>query len=90
METSLLQYGALGAFTAVVLLFLRSMAAERHDRRKERETLIEIITNHVDHDRQAKEHLSQAITTLSECLRSRPCLRGASRPEQESRGIRGH
>jgi hypothetical protein len=69
-----LQYGALGAFVALVLVFMRNAAAERSDRRKEREVLIQIITNHVDHDRQAKEALSQAITKLSECLRSRPCL----------------
>ncbi len=76
LEGNLLQYGALGTFTAVVLLFLRNVAAERRDRRKEREVFLEIITNHVDHDRQAKERLSQAIGRLSECLRERPCLLG--------------
>ena len=76
MEANLLQYGSLGAFTAVVLLFLRNMAAERRDRRRERETFIEIITNHVEHDRQAKEELTRAIRKLSECLRDRPCLMG--------------
>jgi len=74
VESNLLQYGALGAFMALVLVFLRNAAAERRDRRKEREVLMEIITNHVDHDRQAKEQLSQAITKLSECLKTRPCL----------------
>ena len=74
MEHNLLQYGALGAFTAVVLLFLRNVAAERRDRRKEREVFLEIITNHVEHDRQAKDKLSQAISKLSDCLRERPCL----------------
>ena len=79
MESNLLQYGALGAFTLVVLLFLRNVAAERRDRRKEREVFIHIITNHVEHDRQAKEELSHAIMGLSECLKSRPCLQSKSR-----------
>ncbi len=74
VELNLLQYGALGAFTLVVLLFLRNVAAERRDRRKEREVFIHIITNHVEHDRQAKEELSQAITELARCLRNRPCF----------------
>ena len=74
MDGNLLQYGALGAFTAVVLLFLRSMGAERRDRRKEREVFMEIITNHVDRDREAKTELGQAIGKLCECLKARPCL----------------
>ena len=85
MESNLLEYGALGAFTTVVLLFLRAMSAERRDRRKEREVFVEIITNHVEHDREAKEELGKAITSLCECLRTRPCLAGASRGEQENR-----
>ena len=74
MELNLLQYGALGAFTLVVLLFLRDVAAERRDRRREREVFMEIITNHVEHDREAKEQLSRALVELSACLKSRPCL----------------
>ena len=74
MDGSLLQYGALGAFTAVVLLFLRSMGAERRDRRKEREVFMELITNHVAHDREAKMELGMAIGKLCECLKTRPCL----------------
>ncbi len=74
VDSSLLEYGALGAFTLVVLLFLRAMGADRRDRRMEREVFTDIITNHVEHDRQAKEELGQAIMKLSECLRTRPCL----------------
>ena len=74
MEVNLLQYGALGAFTFVVLLFLRDVAAERRDRRRERDGFISLVTNHIEHDRQAKEQLSRAIAELTHCLRDRPCL----------------
>lgn len=74
MEVNLLQYGALGAFTFVVLLFLRDIAAERRDRRRERDGFIRLVGNHIEHDRQAKEQLSRAITDLTHCLSNRPCL----------------
>ena len=74
MEVNLLEYGAIGAFIFVVLLFLKNIAAERRDRRAERELFVQIITNHIEHDRQAKDRLAAAITELGRCLGTRPCL----------------
>jgi len=73
-STFWLNLGISGAVVFVVNLFLRHLKQETQDRRVERQTFVDIIANHVDHEREALEKLTDAIhslqTLLRECMKS--------------------
>ena len=64
-----LNLGIGGAVVFVVNLFLRHLKQEQHDRRVERQTFVDIIANHIDHEREALEKLTDAILSLQALLR---------------------
>ena len=66
-----LNLGIAGTVVFVVRLFLRHLRQERTDRRSEREVFVNIITNHIDHERQALEKLTDAIHALQILLKGR-------------------
>ena len=82
-STFWLNLGISGAVVFVVNLFLRHLKQEQCDRRVERQAFVDIIANHIDHEREAIEKLADAIhaleTMLGECARSPAETRGLRR-----------
>jgi hypothetical protein len=72
-STFWLNLGISGAVVFVVNLFLRHLRQEQCDRRVERQAFVDIIANHIDHEREAIEKLAEAIhsleTMLGECVK---------------------
>jgi len=66
-----LNLGIAGTVVFVVRLFLRHLRQERTDRCAEREAFVNIIANHIDHERQALEKLTDAIHALQALLAGR-------------------
>lgn len=80
-----LNLGIGGAVVFVVNLFLRHLKHERNDRRTERAAFVEIIANHIDHEREALIKLTDAIYALQSLLRERATPSGLHcRPDDES------
>ncbi len=64
-----LNVGIGGTVVFVVQLFLLHLKREHDDRRTERQAFVNIIANHIDHERQALEKLTDAIHSLQGILR---------------------
>jgi len=83
-STFWLNLGMGGAVVFVVNLFLRHLRQEQCDRRVERQAFVDIIANHIEHEREALEELTRAIhalqTILRECAKSSETT-GVSRRE---------
>ena len=91
-----LNLGIAGAVVFVVKLFLHHLKQERSDRQTEREAFVEIIANHIDHERRALERLTDAIYSLQTLLKqgvapSAPRSRAAGAAPQSDGGAEtGH
>jgi hypothetical protein len=72
-STFWLNLGIAGAVVFVVRLFLHHLKQERSDRSDERQSFVAIIANHIDHEREALEKLTDAIRTLQALLEK--CVR---------------
>ena len=59
-----LNLGIAGAVVFVVRLFLQHLKQERKDRTAEREDFVNIIANHMEHERKAMEGLTIAVEKL--------------------------